>query len=509
MLKRTLSIALFGLLAASGVARAQPASSPVVPTIDNPNRHAVTGLTAARRFFQLAASRRVDIAVIGDSNTRQLAFTGHEDGMGRAFAARFGMYATRVDPLGAIGSRGAECLSQSTGQGYPFQSIGAPLSVENNSFADPALPSTYVYLPQNLATPIDYNIGLQILPGHPIDITAGLRYHFTDMPIGAGSYNLSVRPAWPGNAFTNYASGQPLATHSGQFRDLRFDVPAGPRDANGLLFCFADLANGRRTSGPLAILYQRVENPARSAGIAYSPFWFMGGQSARGVLSSLFQTTRNEWAMREWFRQTVRLQNAQPVLLVHILHGGNDFSDYGFSLGPAGTFSSDTPEGQEDNTRGIIEWMQVRWNEAGYDPANLFFLLGPYHPREDRLEAQQGYEAGWRNIVTDMPSQVFTLAGTMMSTPDEFRAKGFNRSIVDEAHLMDIGYQAWARTTVKAIDRAICPPDYNSSGVADVADIFDFLNAWFAGVRDTDVNYSGLVDTQDIFDFLNLWFTGC
>src|SRR5436190_1775062 len=80
--------------ACAGFARAQPAGSPIAPSLENPNRYAVTGIPAARAFLRLAATRRVDMAIIGDSNTRQLEITGHEDGMGRAFAARFGMYAT-------------------------------------------------------------------------------------------------------------------------------------------------------------------------------------------------------------------------------------------------------------------------------------------------------------------------------------------------------------------------------------------------------------------------------
>jgi hypothetical protein len=41
-----------------------------------------------------------------------------------------------------------------------------------------------------------------------------------------------------------------------------------------------------------------------------------------------------------------------------------------------------------------------------------------------------------------------------------------------------------------------------------VQDIFDFLNAWFAGNANADFNGGGLA-VQDIFDFLNAWFSGC
>ena len=45
-------------------------------------------------------------------------------------------------------------------------------------------------------------------------------------------------------------------------------------------------------------------------------------------------------------------------------------------------------------------------------------------------------------------------------------------------------------------------------GMVSVADIFAFLNAWFAGNPQADINGGGLA-VQDIFDFLNLWFAGC
>jgi hypothetical protein len=52
-------------------------------------------------------------------------------------------------------------------------------------------------------------------------------------------------------------------------------------------------------------------------------------------------------------------------------------------------------------------------------------------------------------------------------------------------------------------------PDYDRNGTLAVADIFAYLNGWFAGASDTDFNRDGAVGVQDIFDFLNHWFMGC
>jgi hypothetical protein len=53
-----------------------------------------------------------------------------------------------------------------------------------------------------------------------------------------------------------------------------------------------------------------------------------------------------------------------------------------------------------------------------------------------------------------------------------------------------------------------CRADFNHINGLSVQDIFDFLNAWFAGTLSADVNGGGL-SVQDIFDFLNMWFAGC
>jgi subtilisin-like proprotein convertase family protein len=53
-----------------------------------------------------------------------------------------------------------------------------------------------------------------------------------------------------------------------------------------------------------------------------------------------------------------------------------------------------------------------------------------------------------------------------------------------------------------------CAADFNNSGGLEVQDIFDYLNAWFAGSAAADFNGGGLA-VQDIFDYLNAWFAGC
>jgi hypothetical protein len=54
-----------------------------------------------------------------------------------------------------------------------------------------------------------------------------------------------------------------------------------------------------------------------------------------------------------------------------------------------------------------------------------------------------------------------------------------------------------------------CRPDFNNDGTLAVADIFAFLNAWFAGDPRTDFDGINGLQVADIFAFLNAWFAGC
>ncbi len=55
-----------------------------------------------------------------------------------------------------------------------------------------------------------------------------------------------------------------------------------------------------------------------------------------------------------------------------------------------------------------------------------------------------------------------------------------------------------------------CHADYDKTGGIQVADIFAFLNDWFASSAFADFGGDGTVtpDVNDIFDFLNAWFAG-
>lgn len=54
-----------------------------------------------------------------------------------------------------------------------------------------------------------------------------------------------------------------------------------------------------------------------------------------------------------------------------------------------------------------------------------------------------------------------------------------------------------------------CDGDFNRDGGLGVQDIFDFLNAWFAGDLQADTLRDGTLSVQDIFELLSRWMSGC
>jgi hypothetical protein len=51
--------------------------------------------------------------------------------------------------------------------------------------------------------------------------------------------------------------------------------------------------------------------------------------------------------------------------------------------------------------------------------------------------------------------------------------------------------------------------DFNENGTVEVADIFAFLDAWFAGAGSADFDGLNGITIADIFAFLDAWFAGC
>lgn len=522
------------------------------PSTADPNPYAVYRAESVAPFFEAARSRRVDIAIIGDSNTRSAGVSGHEDGMARGFADRLGCYATRVDPLGAAGAWAATVFhSVSYTSGYATD--GAPLSIRESLGALPVaggFPGSYLYLAPGSPVSWTNNSGIGIAAHHPIGISGTLRWHLTysHWPAAAGGplgfISPTVRAQWPGSAAEVYASGFLHTSGPGVpgRRDFSLDVPAGPRSEHGVLCCLTDFAGQSGARGPFVAQWTRVENLATEAGMAYSPLLYQGGRTARDAALSLLDRV-DQPRMAEWFRQVTRLQNGEPLLLVQIIHGGNDANtatpavvyERGMAQPPPGDpwpigAPSNSAAGMRQNFQSIINRLRDFWVGAGYDERSLFFLVGGYFPQPPywnetapgagdgqqwTITQHEGAQA-WRELCRNNDN-VAMIDGYKLSTHEEFTANAWYADPSypggDQAHLSIEGYRAWGAACAEAMLMACdCGPsvDVDADGGRTITDVFEFLTLWFAG--DPAANFDGEGDSpsiQDLFTFLAAWFAGC
>lgn len=512
-LRHACRLRLLTAAAAAGLSL-HTATAQTTHSVTDPNRHALTNAVAARRIVHLAETRRIDFAIIGDSNVRNIQISGHEDGMTRALAARFGLYATRVNPYIGINSWGSGVTSESAFGYAPFIHIDSapanlpPTLIANLALPAPSFPNSYGYLSDSMSVPYTYNGGLGLAIDHPIDITLALRFHLTHYRWRTPTSGRVVYTS-RGPSYNNFAAAtfRTAAATPGLADDF-FDTPAGERHTSGIQFAPSNVAQAQFTRGPFFGLWQRVEAHERTTGIAYSPLLYQGGRSARAACIELNALGPNHPALREWLRQVTRLQNAEPVLVIHLMHGGNDAGDVNPSVGPIGGLSSDSPEGHADNYKGIIGNLRAAWAGVGNAPDNLLFILGPYHPRGDRLDVEKQYEEQWVLMAQTDPN-IIAIRGTEMSTEDEFINLGWMQTETDYAHLSVIGYRGWSTAAVEVLQRAACPADLTHDRALSIEDVFEFLRVYFGQMPAADFNGDNMMTLDDLFSFLASWFEGC
>ena len=55
----------------------------------------------------------------------------------------------------------------------------------------------------------------------------------------------------------------------------------------------------------------------------------------------------------------------------------------------------------------------------------------------------------------------------------------------------------------------LCPADFGCDGSVSVQDIYDFIEAWFAGDLRADMDGSGVLTGLDVLEYIGAWFVGC
>lgn len=80
---------------------------------------------------------------------------------------------------------------------------------------------------------------------------------------------------------------------------------------------------------------------------------------------------------------------------------------------------------------------------------------------------------------------------------------------------LDRRYDCLFSLEVSDLGGASCPADFDGNGAVEVADLYDFLDFWYAEfggsaqTLNSDFNQNNQIDVGDLFGFMDAWFAGC
>lgn len=434
---------------------AAPEASPIEPVPSN----AVVSGAQLRAFLREAATRRVDVVCLGDSN--QL-FAGHgwDHGLSKALADRFGLYATGLhfagENLGNAAGVGYFAYTFSTSWTNLFAYAGAPAEADRllNSASSGLAPANYVSIAPGTITPAGPNIGMAIDAGGPWNVSAAWRFHFTYASFPAAG----LQPGW--GAFrpmvrlnqapwTWLVQATPIDARSNQIEPSAgvLELPAASRPG-GLNFRFSDPATG--ITGPFVAYTMRGEQAARSAGASVHTLYGRGGQSAYDFARALQLSSDETLA---WiFAQVRALQPSPARVIVRINTGLNDRNETERSVGPLGVLPGDSAGAYADNITAILNRIESVWVGQGWELTELAFVLVPSHafsqPEDEELLA---YRAAAANIARTRARVGMVDLGLILPA-DQMLSRGFYQSGgTDRAHLTQAGFEFLAGREIDAL----------------------------------------------------------
>ncbi|MEA2710440.1 MAG: hypothetical protein QOF78_3041 [Phycisphaerales bacterium] len=492
-------------------------------TVGTQPRDIVVNAAALKPFVEAAKTRRVDIAGVGDSN--QVAGPGGaygwDHGYSKAWSDRYGEYATGVFGMNAEGGwAGPQGYIDSWGYPWGATDVGAPAALDkyklyydslSNGISD--FPSTYAYFGANyVETTAHWTPLVTVRKGSPL-WGQNLRWQMTygTFENGNGAFTPSVAAGG-----VKLLTGGRITTSTGTTAlvDSAFKVPAAAyKNAQGGEFVIGLSYSGEGTMrGPFFGLWQRVEGD-RTSGISYSTMLWQGGRALVHAATAL--KSQSDDAIKEYIRNSVKLQDGPKMLLVQVNHGGNDGGTIIPSVGPNPAMSN-TPAGFADNMDALISRLRGVWKTMGYDPKNLVFQYGPYHPREGNADDGTGRTriqrlADWENAIVQLSQQhpgynLAIVRGTKMTTPRTMDANGWFSSAADHAHLSIDGYVGVSELGVRqVVGYATAEERDNRSGVTSLS--FKFNSDVSANLTPDDLvlKEAGSDTLMDPFNFAVDW----
>lgn len=182
------------------------------------------------------------------------------------------------------------------------------------------------------------------------------------------------------------------------------------------------------------------------------------------------------------------LSSADNYVAGRILHGDG-------SLGPAFTIAQAAgrqlrPTVAWDGTTFVVVWEDQR-NRASF-----------FDARTD-IYAARVSESG---VVLDSPA--FAVAAGSQGDADASILSRSGLTLVASSRFMADGTYDSYRVGIARLGDPPCAADFDGNGTREVADVFAFLAAWFAG-EPAAYEFGGTPGVPAIFAFLTAWFAGC
>lgn len=459
-----------------------------------------------RDLLAEAATRRIDIVQLGDSN-QLFSSVGWQDGWTVALGERYPMYAT---PLLGAGDNKDIGIALNTMASASMPPSGAPSPLLAYSFPSQGVDVTpYAYLPDGQMIAGGSNIGMRFSTHNAkwsqnnFDIESNLRFHFD-----YGTFDVAPGAVFqpgisqPGGFSPTHA---PISPQTGAFgiASSFIDLPAAVRTSGDIRFRW--FASGAPDGvGPVHALYMRVEDTDQLAGQSVSTLFGVGGATARDCAMALRTTPEEQ--LRTFFERIRDKQAGDKKILVRIAFGANDFTELDFSIGPDAPQPGGTGAAVADNTREIIAQINEVWTLAGWDHSELVFLLVGCHERLEPEPDPYGFRQALSEVTADAPNIAFVNHYRLATKPEMLSSGWYD--FPTGAHLSTLGYEVISRFELQAIDRQLTA-DINGDCVVDTADLGLLLSDFGSVGARTDLNLDRFIDTADLGILLAQFGTVC
>ncbi|MFZ4573510.1 MAG: SGNH/GDSL hydrolase family protein [Phycisphaerales bacterium] len=466
---------------------------------------------AVAPFFRAAATERVDVVCLGDSN--QLHFGGGWDrAWTRVLQSRLGLYASGVitpgEGSGNGGGIGEGWGVVGVGQGA-FQTTGAPQPVARylDGVTSGLGPLSYIYVPEGSSVSGSAQNGLVFYIIAPVTVTEPLRFHYATATFGGagpGAFRPIIRD--DASPFPILLEGPRVSTRAGPVGSVGVDygfieLPADIRPQQ-ISFRFAPVVE--TIDGPFAAFGMRAEQVTATRGASLHTLFGVGGKSARDMAAALIAS--DDATLTVYFEQVRRL--GSRGVLIRVNTGVNDRNEELASMGPLGVTPGWSAEAYADNLDAIVSRLREIWSLNGWDRSELFFLFTPSHPvsapdqqllRDYRQAARGVSDRVGRSAVVDFDA----LVGSEAMVRNWWYYGGS-----DVHHLSGNGLDALSAREVDALRAAArCAADVDGSGGIDGDDIVWFFGRWDA--NQMDYNGDGGTDSDDVIPFFLDWDAGC